>query len=151
MRRRRSSRISRRSSRCSLRRDDKGPEVLILSEALEAHGGDDPPGKLELPKLDDEEVHKALILLWQTLLSTTTSPCGWSSHCDLPLCRQRSPLVISSLVSSKASTMTFSCVNDDLPLVSSLSPPRVHVFCPSSYQWSLFLLIGWWVPQGWEG
>jgi len=73
---------------------------LILSEAPEAHGGDDPPGELELPKLDDE-VHKALILLWRTPPSTTTSPCSWSSHLDLPPYRQR-PLAISSLVSSKA-------------------------------------------------
>ena len=94
-----------------------------------------------------EEVHKALILLWRTFLSTATS-CSWSSHHDLPLCRQRPPSVINSLISSKASTAT-SCVDGDLPLVSSL-PPRVHVFCPGSYQWSLFLLIGW-VPQAWEG
>ena len=47
----------------SRRRDDEAPEVLILSEALEAHGGDDSPGELEFPKLDDEEVHKALIFL----------------------------------------------------------------------------------------
>jgi len=39
-------------------------KALILSETPEAHSGDNPPGELGLPKLDDDEVHKALILLW---------------------------------------------------------------------------------------
>ena len=131
--RRRNSQIAQRSSRCSRRREKEAPESLVLSEAPEAHGSNNPPRELGLPKLDDE-VHKALILLWRTPPSTTTSPCSWSSHRDLPLYRQRPPPTINSLVSSKASTNS-SCVDG----VVNYLPPRVHIFCPGSCQ--VFIII----------
>ena len=51
-----------------------------------------------------------------------------------PFLSTKTSPAINSLVSSKASTATSSCVDGDLPVVSSLSPLHVYVFCPGSYQ-----------------
>ena len=144
------SQISRRSSRCSRRQDEEAPEALILSEAPEAHRGND-------------RFTAAMILLGNSGFwsSTTTKKFTkrWCSYGDLPL-RRWSPLAVDPPTATlSVSTKTSLCnqlsghqqnVDGDLPLVSSL-PPRVHVFCPDSYQWSLLLLISWGVPQTWEG
>jgi len=105
-------------------RSSQGPNFIWISRSSQRWWSS---WGIRAPEARWQWIDKVLILLWQTPPSTATFSCSWSSHRDLPLCRQRPSLAISSLVSSKASMVTSSCVDDHLPLLSYLPPSRARI------------------------